>query len=364
MEEAQEENTKLVSPASLDEQVRNLLSAPKSLDASLATFLDYLEAFYESLEITLEEFERKELAAATWSKPKPEYFMIKKQYEGQYQCPCDKFFFSMGYLIKLMYETMRKGSKSKQGAKPLTMDECDTMFICISMYAGFYNIFKYDYRPASIYSQDLRQYVQRFSPIDSPINLIDFSQPLTETKLQALLREALVRLHYDITCDSIYGFHNTINDPFQFVYFRDISSDEVDAIVADVLQGEIARFRQFIEALHGTLQFLADTAPLANTEIKLPIFNWDERKEALGIFKDTIQLLRTVGTGTVPTLQTNKVTPPTTVNLQVRKEEHTGYTHTYHLTLTDSRYLGEPVLFLLQVSQSGEAELFEDDSDG
>jgi len=359
-----------VTPSSL--QIQNN-------EASVAAFLDYLEAFYETLENALEGLERLEqsyekmsiMERAGRSKP-TEGVPIRIQYEGTYGWGVEYFFNAMGHLMELLYVTMRKGSQLKHEARFLTEYQCLYLFIGIAIQAGFAVTLLVNFQDISSYCRDNKD----FTAFDSFTRLIDFTRPLRGEDWDTFRSKAIKGVPYleqEVYNRSQRNILAIFNWGRPLFYYHPMlfGSGEANKVVSEIITEEVIRFRRFLEAFHGTLQFLADAKPLAQSEVKPPVFDWDKRNEALDIFKDTIHLLRTVANKQeiIPQhdatiIVKRKVTSPAKVTLQVRKEEHTGDLHSYHLTLTDSQHLSEPVPFLLQVSESGEAELFEDDSDG
>lgn len=312
MEAAQEGNTNLISytPASLGAKGSNPLSIPQPLNASVAAFLDYLEAFYETLDSAIEAIERVEqLDQRSWPdysayNPKP---TIRTEYEGQYQCECENFFYAMHQIITLLYITMRKGVKSKHEAKFLTEQECYSLFNCVAVHAGFLNTLIVSFVNRTFYFSYHRKI--DFTALDSFTRLIDFTRPLREQEWDTLRSEAMKRFKTleEYNHDSrggfsgIYGFRDVLRyycgSLYHFDSPRIVATVELDKVVTEIITEEVIRFRRFLEAFHGTLHFLADAKPLAQTKIKPPMFDWDKKKEALSIFKHTIELLRTIATG-------------------------------------------------------------------
>lgn len=368
-------------------------------EASVAAFLDYMEALYKSLENCLEKIEGYKQSYEKMTRGErsgltvpTEIVVSFAQYEGHYSCRGREFLYGMGILISLLYTVMRKGSQVKHETKPLTDEQCYFLFNCIGISAGFHVTLVANFVDNWVDTHERddaggfkKEY---FSALDSFARLIDFNRPLREQDWDTFRTEAKKRVpifvhnfHTSRYHDKLFPYDaHSLDDMtshfggrgyFHFSHHRSPTSKELNEVVSEIIDGEVLRFRRFIEAFHGTLRFLADAKPLAQMNIKPPVFDWNKRNEALDIFQETIDLVRTVANKqevtpqkSATTLKVSKVTSPTKVTLQVRKEEHKGDLHTYHLTLTDSKHLSEPVLFFLQVSESGEAELFEDDSNG
>lgn len=287
-----------------DEQESASLSAPQSHDASIAAFLDYLEALYESLENSLEELERLEQSYENmdsmerFRRSKPtELLSIRTQYEGTYGWGVEYFFNAVGSLMELLYATMRKGSQEKHEAGFLTEHQCLYMFIGIATHAGFAVSFLVNFSDLTGYFRDNKD----FTAVDSSTRLIDFTRPLRKENWDTLRSQAIKRIpyllqdKYNISQQNLLAIFRWGNPYFSHPGL--FGSGETNKGVSGIITKEVIRFRRFLEAFHGTLQFLADVKPLAQTKIKPPVFDWDKRKEALGIFQQTIDLLRTVATG-------------------------------------------------------------------
>ena len=301
---------------------------------------------------------------------------------GMYFIDEPMFFSSLAQLTFLIYTILRKKKIVDLGKKPMQIHQITAFLQGISLYLGFYNL--YLYLPGVFYESPNRFF--------EPLSEAQW-QELTENTMSGMLAKKYYNMDYSgcLTERSSMSFEvsTSFEARYQVVHYQAHNSyvresEEAKRAAEAIVQGELVRLRLFLEALQGTLRLLdcCSKQPTC-TEGNPPAHLNEYRNVGYGldgkrIQKDIAEIIRLLKSlleedgdrqNGIPQEQgmsivESEITLPATVALQVRKEEHTDNRHTYHLTLTDSRHLSEPVPFLLRVAESGEAELFEDASNG
>jgi hypothetical protein len=364
---------------------------------SLVAFMEFLQ----ELQRTIKEEEPK--------KSDEDYILNRNFLSGEYHCGIYRTSYTqdnktdleliLEHLTTLIRKTLQSPSSLMKGKRIFSDWENVQSFQHLSVYLGFYNFIPCFEDEKGLDKELARYCTDTFAGLYEPeLHPVPDWEKLREAAM-IRVRERLRFLYFywkDRTDllhsyllqyrEGIYIYYDKRNDrrggwdlehphPLvysdidvgdggEYAYEKWVELDEIEHHAALIVADEEQRLKGFIAALHGTLKLLASIA----TTRKLVTAT--QRPDVLTTLQSIFATLsqpeiksesnqkQHIVEGTLATSTRE------TVTLQVRKEEHNGDMHTYHLTLTDSKHLSEPVPFLLQVSESGEAELFEDESDG
>jgi len=317
----------------------HLLSEQESERQAISALIEYLQVFQEEL-----------------ANKRNDHFIPFDT--GLYQVDKAQISASLYLIALLINEALRKKSIARTGRKLMVLSDIANMLSYISPCFGIANI-----SPALA----LMLY-------ERPSGFLD---PLSDAEWQMLSEKAVAdMLQREGQPGQQRGAATYFSGrSFYAIKTYQFANNEALHKAEEIVATEKVRLNLFLEALQGTLRFLDRLTLLPQYQEMLLSINLEADRTILA--EQMIALLMSLLGDSVSVQEEHEqkskreigiveseLSLPALVNLQIRKEEHTSEQHIYHLTLTDSTHLDEPITFLLRVAESGEAELFEDDSDG